>query len=155
MSIPQYKRDIMRIKDLIEIASTSENQVSGFLSNYICIVTSGLIEVAVRGRLSDFTDIRSEGRISSYVQRRLEDFVNPKWEKIENLLKAFDSSWPEEIEARIGEEGIEAINSVVNNRNNFAHGRTGSLSLGVMQGYFRHIEKFISALEEVVVVERV
>lgn len=150
MSIPQYKQDLMRLQHLLELADTSDSQVTGLLSNYICILTSGLLEVAVRGCLANFSKVRSEQRVFQFVESELEDFLNPKWEKIQNLLSSFDPAWPPAIEAEIGDEGKDAINSVVNNRHNFAHGRPGSLSLGAMKRYFKQIEKFIGVLERTV-----
>ena len=90
------------------------------------------------------------GSTHKLVESELEDFINPKWDRIQNLLASFDSTWPEKVGTEIGDAGKDAINSVVNNRHNFAHGRPGSLSLGKMKQYFKQIEKLIEVLESTV-----
>lgn len=148
MSIPQYRQDLMRIKYLISLCEQTEGEVQGHLSKHICVLASGMIENTVRECLTRFAYKRSEFNVQRYVESSLEGFQNPKWENITKLIGRFDEEWPEQLFQKIGEPAKDAINSVVANRHNIAHGRQGGPSLAVMKNYFKEIERFLNALED-------
>ena len=113
------------------------------LSEFACVRTSGLLEVSVHTILAEYARRRSTPGIAAYVSRRLERTTNLQPERLYTLLGDFTSQWRTRLEEFMRGDRSEAIRSVVNNRNQIAHGK--SVSVGVSQ-----VQLWLQSVTEVV-----
>ncbi len=143
-----------RIDSLQEKARTkqvSEDfELQAQLARYMCVLCSGLIEQAVISILETYTRSKSHPRVASYVDGQLARFRNAKFEDILVLLSHFDPLWREHVQSTTASEVKDAIDSIVNNRNQIAHGRQANISLGVFSDYYKYTKEFIRALDSFV-----
>lgn len=109
-----------------------------------------MIEGACRHYLSRYAEKRSSPTVHAYVENQLYWFQNPKVEYIEKLLRGFSARLADSFIAKIGDEGKDAIDSVVNNKNQLAHGKGAGLGLDTMQRYHKDVVAAIDALRDVV-----
>jgi hypothetical protein len=66
----------------------------------------------------------------------IKDFMNPKMEKILQLSGEFCKEWKEQLEIFVEGERKDAVDSIVANRNNIAHGRSVGLTIVRMKRYY-------------------
>jgi hypothetical protein len=113
-----------------------DDELRSSLARYACVLTSGYIEETVRTVLGQWCAGKSHAHIGAYVSRQLEWFANPKYGRITDLLGHFSLAWRESFEAQLSDEEKDAIDSVVSNRHQIAHGRNVGISPIVMKRYF-------------------
>lgn len=118
------------------------------LARFLCVLSSGLIEQATTSILEANARAKSRSEIANYVSSQLARLQNAKFEEILLLLGRFDPSWRQHIESNTPQDIRDAIDSIVNNRNQIAHGGQVGISLGTFSGYYSRVKIFIVELEK-------
>lgn len=138
------------IKYLFSRASSfhSEPELLSHWSKYICVLTSGYLENALRHYFSEFSKNKSHPFITNYVSLKIKDFMNPNMEKILILTGSFNKDWKESLETFVNGERKDAIDSIVANRNGIAHGRHIGLTLARMKTYFDRTSEVIEFIKD-------
>jgi len=91
---------------------------------------------------------RSAPTVASYAESRLAGFQNPKAERLVQLAGAFDRGWAVALTEFIAGERKDAIDSVMDNRNQIAHGESVTLTRGRLKGYYDKILEVINFVED-------
>jgi hypothetical protein len=121
------------------------------LAKYLCVQTSGFIEESLRLMLADYVKKRSNLIILHYLETHLSRITNCKNERILEILRAFEPSWEREYLSQISDTEIKnAIDSVINNRHNIAHGKSVGISLGTIENYYTNVKKAITILDNII-----
>ena len=145
---------IQRIENLEARAKTgpvsSDDELKAQIAQFLCVLSSGLLEEAVRVTLSTFAAGKSSPQVANYVTTRLSEFQNPRFEKVMILLGSFEPKWRSHFETVKSAEVKDAIDSIVINRHQIAHGRQVGISLVTFSRYFTHVRKFINDLDTIV-----
>ena len=81
------------------------------------------------------------------VASRLSEFQNPKVGKICELLGAFDPALAATWREALSDEQADAIDSIVSNRNQIAHGRSIGLSFDVWNRYYKSALQALARME--------
>jgi hypothetical protein len=147
VEVTRYRQ---RLDALFSRVSTISHdlELQAHWARYLCILTSGFIEESVRILLSEYVQKRADSNISRYVNAQLEGFQNPKAGKILDLLRAFDIAWAESAEQFLGDERKDAIDSIVNNRNQIAHGRNVGISYVTIRNYYEKAVEAVDFIEQ-------
>jgi hypothetical protein len=142
---------LQRINNLEARARTepvsSDDELKAHIAQLLCVLSSGLIEEAIRLTLTGFATARSSPEVASFVASRIAEFQNPRFEKIMVLLSAFNPAWRTHFESGSSNEVKDAIDSIVNNRHQIAHGRQVGISIGTFGAYYKHVKVFIDDLD--------
>lgn len=126
-----------RLDDLFKkVASIHDLELQAHWARYLCVLVSGFIEVAVKEILDDYATRRASPEISNYVSRKLRRETNLNMEKIKDLLSQFNGDWSEELERQTQGELKGAIDSIVANRNQIAHGKDTGVSFLQVKGWY-------------------
>lgn len=116
-------------------------------ARHFCVLVSGLIERAAQLALMDYSSRTAAPAVQSYVEHGLSRFTNAKSGRLVALFGQFDKGWGHDLDAFLIDERKDAVNSVVSNRHNIAHGHSVSLSLGQIEAYYKQVlrvvEKFL------------
>jgi hypothetical protein len=115
---------------------------------YLCILTSGYLETSVRAILVVYAQEKSSPLVMNYVSKQLESLQNPKMEKICNLLGSFNSEWEGHLRANTEGELKDAVDSIVANRNNIAHGRDTGISYATVHEYYQSVKDVVALIED-------
>jgi len=116
-------------------------------ARYLCVLTSGYVEVALRSALGEYVLARSHPDVVNYVESRLEGITNLNEERIYQLLGSFCPAWAELFRKSRSDAQKDALDSVVANRNQIAHGHSVGLTLARMAEYYREIVTIIDIIE--------
>ena len=91
---------------------------------------SGIIERGVVEIYSEFVTRNSARQVGNYAASRLKTIQNPNAEKIEVVARSFDAHWAAALKIYLDEDGRkDAIDSVMNNRNQIAHGKDVGITI--------------------------
>ncbi len=116
-------------------------------ARYLCILASGFLEESVRILLSEYVQKKANATVSRYVNAQLDGFQNPKAGKILELLRGFDPLWAESVEQFMGDERKDAVDSIVNNRHQIAHGRSVGISYVTIKKYYEKAVEVVDFIE--------
>lgn len=127
-----------------------DDELRSSLARYACVLTSGYLEEAIRVLVGGWCDGKSHPHVRAYVGRQLDWFSNPKLGKILDELAHFSAAWHDSFEAALTDEEKDAVNSVVNNRHQIAHGRNVGVSTVPMKRYFNDCKSVVRKLDAVI-----
>lgn len=152
-------RELIRQKDRLDslfqqltIASSGDAELQSHWARYLCVIVSGFLENAVEVLLVEYTSKRASEEIIQFVSRELGQFQNPKFGKIADVLGMFSSEWKKNVDVLTSEEIKDAVNSVVNNRHQIAHGQSTGISLATIRQYYDRIVIVVADLESRIIV---
>jgi len=151
MKNPELQKQLTAIKSLI--ADTSSARVSGEVDNfelqghwarYLCILSAGFIENAVKELYIDYARRTVSGPIARFVESRLGGLRNPKSETILVIASQFKPDWEADLSIYM-EDRLrgDAINSIMDNRHQIAHGKykNSTVSISKIQDFlYRSVE---------------
>jgi hypothetical protein len=116
-------------------------------ASYLCVLTSGFIEVSLRATLNEYATARSHADVANYVEGRLEGITNLNEERVYQLLNSFQPRWATTFRQKRSDPQKDALDSVVANRNLIAHGRSVGLTLVRMNDYYNEIVAVLHLIE--------
>jgi hypothetical protein len=117
------------------------------LARFLCVLSSGLIEQAVIATLASYSEGRSHPNVARYVGGNVAKLRNAKWEDVLVMLGHFNPAWRDHFETNTPDEVKDAIDSIVNNRNQIAHGAQTNISLVTFMEYYKRVKAFIADLD--------
>jgi RiboL-PSP-HEPN len=125
-----------------------EPEIQSHWARYLCILTSGFLENSVRELYSEYAKSKCAPYVANFVERQISRFQNPDMNKILTLVGSFSQEWEEDLRAKTSGEICDAVNSIVNNRNNIAHGRNVGISYVNVKDYYERILELVDIIEE-------
>ena len=133
-------------------------QISAFSGNpelqsqwarYLCVLVSGFLEVSICATFNQFVRNSASPQVANFVKRELDGFQNPKMGKIIELTRAFNPEWANELETATEGELKDAVNSIVANRHNIAHGRDVGITYTHIKNYYEDAIKVVDRIEKI------
>jgi hypothetical protein len=144
-------RQSRRISELFaktSVASTEDLELQAHWAKYLCILISGLLENSVELLYSEYTRQTSDPAVHRFVTKQLERVLNPNDEALLKVAGSFRKDWRDELEAFMEVDGRkEAINGIINTRNQVAHGRDSGISLVNLKDYYRRVISVVDFIE--------
>lgn len=117
-------------------------------ARYLCVLVSGYVETAVAEALLDHCRSSSAPSVQRYVEVRLRRFTNPKASKVSDLLGGFSLSWKQEFDGFVIDEKRAALDSIVNLRNQIAHGGSVGVSFVQISQYYESCNSVVDYVLE-------
>lgn len=146
--ITRYKQRIESLFSKVDEATGDDLELASHWACYLCVLISGLLEASIRILYGDLASSRASPEVASYVKKQLEQFRNPSFEKIFQLTQSFSPEWAQRLKSGVGQEVEFAVNSIVTNRHNIAHGRSVTLTVVQLKQYYQSVVKLIDAIAE-------
>lgn len=113
-----------------------------YLTMYSLIKSCGTVEHVFKSVIADFFSKISVSQIQNYLELTVRDSsTNPKYNQICTMLKKFDDQWATAFKAAVNVHPdshrlMSSIDSLVTNRNQFAHGKNPTVSFKSIKDYF-------------------
>ena len=138
-----------RINRFVGLVSTlSDDELRAELAKHLCVLSSGLLEISCKDILNRYASKRCSPEIQRFVASHLADFYNAKIAKIYELLGCFDSTLATHWRDDLSDEEADAVDSIVNNKNQIAHGRSVGLSFSVWKNYYDNALNAVRTIEK-------
>lgn len=144
---------ILQIDSLLRVISSKE--IDEFeLSNwakYICVLSSGLLENAIKWIFSEYAYSNTKKPIASFINVQLGRIRSPSCELFITIAAAFNQKAAEELKIELDSKGYgDAIDSIIRNRHLIVHGKARDCSVSFVQAkqYYENAKKGLDIIEE-------
>ena len=146
-AVKQHKQRLDHI--FLQVSAfSSAPELKSHWARYLCVLVSGFVETSIQTIFSEYAKKRSSPEVASYVESRLKRFQNPSMQRIINLIGEFNPVWRESFEMATDGEPKDAINSIVANRNNIAHGESVGITYSRIQQYYENAIKVVDLIDD-------
>ena len=130
-------------------AFSGDAELQSQWARYLCVLVSGFLEVSICAIYNQFARQKASPYVANFVEFQLGGFQNPKMGKIIELTRAFNSQWANELETVAEEEIKDAVDSIVANRNQIAHGRDVGITYTRIKNYYERAIKVVDLIENI------
>ena len=150
--LDECSSELLQVKTLIDSIGVASS-IAPYLTKYALIRACGSIEQAFKSIICDFCSRRSKKQVKRFLENRVrESSMNPSYSNICKLLKSFDEDWSDAFQSSVNSSTdkaawIMSLTSLVDARNDFAHGGNPSPSIGDVTSYFLHSRAVIELLD--------
>lgn len=154
MKIIELSRQSSALRSLVRRVghdpSTRAIEMQSHWARYICILTSGYVESAVRVIYGQYVRKNSYSQpIIRYMIKQLEGVQNPRSEKLINIADAFDPAWGHALRAHLAQNFRgDAVNAIMSNRHLIAHGRSSNITVGQVSLYLGKVVDVVEFMEK-------
>ena len=141
---------LQRVNALItktDLACGGDIELQSHWAKYLCLVCTGVLENAIEEIFGAYATQQTGPAVARYVRITLAKVQNPNKEKFIQIAQSFKVEWGRELELFISEEGRqEALQSLIGNRNNIAHGENSNITIAQIKEY---LAKSVDVLEHI------
>jgi hypothetical protein len=128
--------------------SAADIEIQADFAKYLCVLVSGLVEVAISEFAIQHCQSRSAPTVHAYAASQLDRLQNIKAERLLQVVGAFDPAWRGALEKHIAGQRRDALDSVIDLRNKIAHGEQIGLTLHRIKNYYTSVSEIIDFLEQ-------
>ena len=145
----QVAQDKQRLDNLFKHIKdfSGDVELQAYWAQFLCVLASGFIENSIRNLYSEYARTKSSPNVANYVSHELQSFQNAKSEKIIQITGIFNPEWRTTLEAYMEDKRRAAIDSIVNNRNQIAHGRPVGITYARLCEYYESSVEVISFVD--------
>lgn len=144
-------RQIQQLNNLFDKATIISELDIEILSNwgkYLCVLSAGLIENGIKEIYSEFVNKAASPQVANFAKRTLSKLRNPKTNNILELAGSFNNSWRDSLVEYVDFNGRrEAIDSIMTNRHNIAHGNYSAITISRVSDYLKKAIQVIEFIE--------
>lgn len=146
--VKQYARIVKLINDT-NTSTYGDLELQGHWGKYLCVLVSGFLENAISTVYSEFVSQSASPHVTQYTQKSLDKIQNPKASRFVSVAYQFKKKWGQELEQFFNDypENKQAIDSIMTNRHQVAHGKTTSISVNRVRDYLEKSVQVIDYIE--------
>lgn len=123
-------------------------ELTSMLSSYLTVLISGIYEDCIEQLLIVRAGKKGDSEIESFVKSLVDrTFRNPKYDRIRELVEYLNPLYGKALDKKLGKDSIDGINTIVDNKNYLAHGRTCNLTLSDVSNCHTRAVKIFEELE--------
>lgn len=142
----RYKQRLDNLFGQISVFSGNPELQSQW-ARYLCVLVSGFLEISICAIYGEFARRTASPYVANFVKYELGSFQNPKMGKILELTRAFNPQWANQLEVATEGQLKDAVNSVVANRIQIAHGRDVGITYARIKGYYEDVIQVVNLIE--------
>ena len=127
-----------------------------YLTKYAVVRACGSIETSFKAVIADYCSHRGKKQVKRFINRRIRDgSANPTIGNMYKFLSDFDTNWELAFKGQLNSEPnksalFTSLQSLVDARNEFAHGGNPTTSLADVVQYFGDAKRVIEIMDAVV-----
>lgn len=151
-------RELQAIEERIN--KNKLDQMVKYLQNYAVIRACGTIESVVKNLIADRVTANATSEIKNYIQIKVRDSsTNPRTPFISGVLGEFSVDWKKIFESKFDNKNQENssnnrakidLNSLVQLRNDFAHGKSVGTGISIIRKYFDSACEIIKIVDDII-----
>lgn len=129
------------------------DEMVSYLQKYSIIKACGTIEQVFKNMLSDYLEQDANEEICVYIDKNIrESSANPKTGNISSILNDFSPKWKNEFDnyLKVENQKKQSLNSLVQLRNDFAHGRNPNSSISTIIDYYADARLIIEKVSDII-----
>lgn len=134
----------------VSSSKVEDDEVKSHLARYLCMMTSGYIEEALKIIIRNYLNGKANQPIKNFVNTSIKRSTNFNFETICQFLGAFDNTWRLAFENQVSTEEKLAIDSIKANRDQIAHGRNVGVSFSNVNDWYKNAKNVIEKINSIV-----
>lgn len=139
-----------RVDNAFAVAEqAADEEIQAHLSRYLCVLTSGYLEECLRLVITAYAVSAAAPNVSAYVASKVKTITNINEEKLGQLLNSFSSDWMTTLQTSITFAEKDALDSLIANRNNIAHGQHVGVSYVHVKEWYGHIKGIVRKIRAI------
>ena len=144
--------ELKEIRKWINADRNKFDSKAKYLISYSVIKASGSIEVIFKNIIYDVLSDGAKEEARQYLEKViLDSSCNPSAGNMSNILQNISSDWKTKFDDEVKKGGIkDKINSLVQLRNDFAHGDNIRVSIDTVIQYYEAAQKVLKILDSIV-----
>ncbi len=119
-------------------------------AKWLVILTAGFVEKAVQDIITEYVGNRSNRQIADFSSKQISRYLSINVEKLDEILGGFSRQWVLDLKSTATSAQLEALNSVKNLRDVFAHGGENGVGWTTALNYWLEVKKLIENINVVV-----
>lgn len=130
----------------------ADPELSAYLAGYLVVVIAGVFEDCVEHLVCTRAGKAGDPYVETFIRSRVQQtFRNPNHKNVATLLADFGAVYKDEYKKQAEDEAIEALNSIVTNKNSLGHQGVfkSQVTVSDVEGYFRRSSQIFDVLEDV------
>lgn len=136
---------IIKLLTQATAATGGDLELQAHWARYLCVLSAGFFENALFEVYSAVIYASSSPAVASFASSRLEAISNPKASRFVETARAFKSTWADELEQFLADEGRkDAIDSIMSNRHLIAHGKHSGVTIARLRQF---LERSVAVIE--------
>lgn len=153
--LTQCRAELDHVKNSIATVGVL-SPVTPYLTKYAVIRACGTIEVSFKALVADFCSKRSKAQVKRFIHMKVrKGSANPSQENIMNTLNLFDEAWKKNFKSNLKSDPdrqklLASLQSLVDARNEFAHGGSPTLSIADVLQHFDHARRIVEHVDTVI-----
>lgn len=126
-----------------------DEELSSHISKYLTVLISGIYEDIIKNLVKEFIQNETITKETKNFIFRQIDFIlrNPTHKNIKIFLNRFNKYWIRKLNEKIDDEKWDALNSIVSNKNNIAHGNPCIITYDNIKKYYNDSKQIILELD--------
>jgi hypothetical protein len=147
--------ELKHIESIIEVHGGT-SLIVPYLNKYSVIKSCGTIETSFKALIADYCNKKSKPQVKNFINKRIRyNSANPSYNNIKETLKSFDVNWASDFKNQMQNLAnynsiIRSIESLVNARNEFAHGGNPTITFTDIKNYFNESKEIILIIDNVI-----
>lgn len=143
------------IQQLIHLLGVMNN-ANPYLTRYSIIRACGTLEFAFKALIADSCTKGGRLQTRTFVNTKVRDSsTNPRFGEICRILGEFDENWKKNFKDKVkripnSQQCLDSLNSLVEARNQFAHGGTPNMTIDQVVTFYTESRKLIEIIDNVV-----
>ena len=148
--ITDTKEELKSIRQWINAGNQFDSKTR-YLISYSVIKASGTVEVIFKNIIYNYLIVGANEKAKGYFEKVIIDSsCNPSTGNMSNMLQNISSEWKRIFDQQVKESGEkDKLNSLVQLRNDFAHGDSIAVSIDTVIKYFDSAVNILKILDEV------
>lgn len=151
MKSRELSRQLQRLASLFDRtqeACGDNVEIRSHWAKYLCILVAGFLENSIEEVYSAFVRKAASESVQNYAVSQLSKIHNPKTNRFLEIAGLFRKSWSEELEQFVNEGGRrEAIDSIMQNRHQIAHGQHSGVTIVRVRDYLNKSIEVVEFIE--------
>lgn len=127
------------------------DEIKSYLAKFLTVLICGIYEELIETIINEWVSKLNCLEVSSFISKKIKlSFQNPKYKKIKELLDVLSEKWGNDFKANINPKSIDALESIVNQKNNIAHGEDSMITIIDIEKYYKDSLVIIETIEKII-----
>ena len=148
----ELSRQIDSLNSLLQRTgkATDDAELLSHWGRYLCVLAAGFLENSIYEVYAEFVRGASSPAVAQFAESKLERINNPNARRFVETAGSFKREWAEGLESFLDEDDERrrnAIDSIMNNRHQIAHGGGAQITVARVREYLNGCVEVVEFIE--------
>lgn len=133
-------------------ATKLEEELQSHVAKYLTVLISGMYEDIIRNIVKEYIQKEVNAlQIKNFMNNTIDNsFRNPAHQNLKGFFNRFDKDWMKKLDEKLEKKDIDALDSIVAQKNLIAHGENSCITLGDIKKYYEYSKNIIIEIDSLI-----